>query len=262
MSEIGLLGDTHGNLRWVKFALWSFHERGITTIAQVGDFGIYAQGDLFLKGVRLELEKYGQTLYVVPGNHEDYDYIATIPVREDGWQHLRSNILLAPRGHRWEWGGLSFVALGGAPSVDRWARVSNPRKGQKAWWAEEAITPEDVAKVVEGGYADVMLCHDAPLRVAGIEKHIKHNPFGFKPQDLEYADEGRLLMDEAFKAVTPMVFVHGHYHTPIDEYVDNSHIIGLSCDQQNFSTGVLDTETLAAEALDIRSDYDIYTKRR
>jgi hypothetical protein len=40
MTKIGLLGDTHGNTNWTQFALWAFQNRGIRTIAQVGDFGI------------------------------------------------------------------------------------------------------------------------------------------------------------------------------------------------------------------------------
>jgi len=262
MTTIGLLGDTHGKTAWVLFALDLFAERGITTIAQVGDFGVWPDGDRFLKAVNLRLIKNGQELFVVPGNHESYDIIASVAVAEDGWQHLRSNILLAPRGHRWEWGGASFVALGGAPSVDRWARVSGPRgRNSKSWWAEEAITPDDVAKVVAGGYADVMLCHDAPHGVLTINANIAGNPHGFKQQDLEYAYEGRTLMTEAFTGVAPKVFVHGHYHFLVDEQVDNTHILGLNCDYQNFSLGALDTETLVAVPWDIRKDFNSYKSR-
>jgi hypothetical protein len=62
-----------------------------------------------------------------------------------------------PRGARFTVVGRSFVSLGGAPSIDFETRVPGGD-----WWPTEMITYEDVAHVVAGGTADVMLTHDAP----------------------------------------------------------------------------------------------------
>lgn len=264
--KIGLLGDTHANYGWIMYALNKFNREGVEVILQLGDFGIWpsVSNHGFLDRVNLLLKNYRQTLYVVPGNHEDYDQINAVPVAEDGWQHMRDRILLAPRGHRWEWDGVSFVALGGAPSVDRHWRL-NSGSG-KTWWAEEAITDEDVQKVIQGGYADVMVCHDAPSGVQTINQRIAGNPGGFKPWDLEYADEGRELLTKAFKAVAPSLFLHGHYHFLVTEHLNvqrgeqwhQCQILGLSKDLTNFSLGALDTETNEAHAWDVFLDYQQY----
>lgn len=264
--KIGLLGDTHGQTRWTLFALWNFHYHGIDTIVQLGDFGISntQSGHAFLKRVRLGLKNYGQTMYVVPGNHEDYDYIHSIPVNEDGWQELRNGILLAPRGHRWQWEDTSFVALGGAASVDRHWRTN--AKGSKSWWAEEALMPDDVTKVAEGGYADIMVSHDAPFcRV--IDEKIRGNPLGFKQWDLEYAHENRKLFDQAFHAVAPKAVIHGHYHFPVQDTVEvvrngetaEALVVGLDCDNSPRSMGSLDTETGVIDLWDVREDLARYT---
>src|SRR5690606_15320815 len=108
-----LLGDTHGNSRVVQDSLDRFAESGVTEILQVGDFGFWPgkPGEQFLAQVNTHLGNLCQTLYVTPGNHEDYTFLRYLHTREDGWQEARSHILVAPRGHRWEWEGVSFVSL-------------------------------------------------------------------------------------------------------------------------------------------------------
>ncbi len=267
--RIGLLGDVHGRIGWFRYAIDKFKREGIDTIVQLGDFGL---GDPFMYGKTLKslnnaLVRNGITFYVVPGNHENYDFIDSIPVEADGWQHLKSNILLAPRGHRWEWDGISFVALGGAPSVDRTWRIANELFSKtKSWFPGEAITPEDVAKVSAGGYADVMIGHDAPGGVVEIQRNIGGNPHGFKGVDILYAAEGRDLMTQAFRAVAPKFFFHGHYHFLVDEAIPverdgqyaQCHVLGLTNDQQNFSLGEFNTDSLTAWAWDIKEDYNKY----
>lgn len=269
MTKIGLLGDTHMNRRWVLYALNKFYREGVTKIIQVGDFGIYNHlaGQYFFKDVQERLEMYGQTLYVVEGNHEDYDYLETFPAQEDGFRHLRQNILVPARGHRWEWDGVSFVALGGAPSVDRTFRLENTHGKNKLWWPQEAITPEDVAKTIEGGYADVMIGHDAPF-VPTIDARIGGNPQGFNKLDLDYAYEGRKLMQKAFEYVVPRIFLHGHYHFKVDEVVpikkpfedptSYCHVLCFTNEFTQDALGILDTDLVQAYHLDYRADFALY----
>ncbi|MGL4999446.1 MAG: metallophosphoesterase family protein [Cetobacterium sp.] len=218
MTTIGFLGDTHGQQRWTRFALWAFAQRGINTVVQVGDFGIGKRGDNFHTFVETTCAEFGITLWVVPGNHENYDTIENIPENEDGTLHLTEHISILPRGFRWEWEGRTFVALGGAPSVDRMWRLEDERqfKGQKLWWIQEMITVDDVAKTVAGGYADVMVGHDAPKCVQ-IDSKIEKTKHMWNPVDLYYAAEGRELMEEATSKVQPALFFHGHYHFKVDQ---------------------------------------------
>lgn len=245
--KIGILGDTHGNTATVFNMLDRFKANGISNIVQVGDFGFWPgnPGMTFLREVNTHLSKNEQTLYVVPGNHEDYRFINSLHVHEDGWMRARENILVAPRGFRWEWEGVSFVALGGAPSVDRaWRRDFQRRNGHPVWWPEEDITREDMDKTISGGEADVMIAHDAPYGVPAVERGIAGNPLGFESEDIAYADVGRQKMREVVEHVKPKIFFHGHYHWKVDDVLeleDSSvtHIKGMAADGAPMSVGIL-----------------------
>lgn len=257
MTRIGVVGDTHGSIAVTKMILEYLKGEGLSDIYHVGDFGFWpgAPGGLFLSEINTLLSDLGQTLYVIPGNHEDYNQIRGFRPREDGWLVARENILVAPRGHRWLIGGTSFVALGGAPSVDREWRIREMRKsGFPLWWKEEDITQEDMDRTVMGGQADVMIAHDAPFGVPGVESGIEGNPFNFTEADLRYAYEGRLKMREVVDIVRPKIFFHGHYHWKVDDTLeifnedtgldDTTRVLGLAADGMPYSSGILDTETL------------------
>lgn len=268
--KIGLLGDTHGNETWMMYAIERFREQEITTVLQLGDLGVWPGSSPMWTRVNRALADAEQCWYAVPGNHEDYDQINELDRDWDGWQEFRSNIYLAPRGLRWKWGEMQFVALGGAPSVDRSFRARSFAgefvKNPNGWWPEEAITDSDVAEVAKGGHADVMVAHDAPLGVKTIESRIASNPHGFKQVDLQYAAEGRKLMTEAFEAVQPRFFFHGHYHFQVIEEVqtDRGHCVvaGFSCDGEDYSMGAFDTESRSVEFWKAVSGYRAFLRSR
>lgn len=262
---VGFLGDLHGNLAAGRFMLWSMQKLGVTVVFHVGDFGIYSDnnGMKFASKMNEYAAACGITLIVVPGNHENWRIINEMTgENRTELAKYRENIFIAPRGWRGEFGGMSFVALGGAPSVDRTWRMQydalskNQYQANKHWYWEEQITGADVDYVKEGGYADVMICHDAPNGIQGIDRIIRGNPHGFHIADLLYAQEGRILLTEAFKAVSPKFFFHGHYHFPVNEEIRShnddgwTHIYGLDCEFKNYSMAVLDTDTQTVEPID------------
>lgn len=269
--RIGLLGDTHGDEKWMLYCIDKFRREGITKVLQLGDLGIDndQHSKLVWNKIERALAEANQMWFVTPGNHENYDYINTLsPFAGGELLELRPHILLFPRGYRFEWDGISFVSLGGAPSIDfTWRkRDDEGRLVRRRWWSEEFITPEDVAKVTEGGHADVMLAHDAPLGIVQITKRIFSNPGGFDKAGLDYAYEGRLVMTEAFNAVQPEFFFHGHYHFKVSEFVDlpnggTCHIVGLTANPQasggfaRYALGEFDTEQRTAAIWDVKDDY-------
>lgn len=268
--KIGILGDTHMQTQWTLFALWKFHKEGITKVIQVGDFGIAqtVPGERFLNAVNTAAHAYGIELYVVPGNHEDWNYINQLTAgNRQRWAYLRDNIILAPRGIRWEWDGVKFVALGGAPSVDRTWRledqhfITDPK--QHLWFPGEMITWEDVEYVAAGGYADVMIGHDAPENVPTIEAQISRSQYMWNPADLLYAADGRRRYTEAFKAVAPKTVFHGHYHFKVDDMIpagngEWANVLGLECDGMAHALGHYDTEEKKGYVWNVRRDIGEY----
>lgn len=136
-GRVGFAGDWHGNLPWAKRCLERFAAEGITTVYQVGDFGLWPgpSGKKFLRVVNATCERAQLRLVVVPGNHEDYDRVKAMRTDDEGWLFLRDypRIRFAPRGHAWtDARGSRFAALGGAGSIDR-----NLRRPGVSWWPEE-----------------------------------------------------------------------------------------------------------------------------
>lgn len=200
--EIAVAGDWHANITWSVRCLRHLHSFGVREVFQLGDFGIWPgqHGTDYLDFIQQTLEELDMRVVVTPGNHEDYHQIAQMPI-EDHDDHAaqtqfdplgpvqwaRQRIALLPRGHRFTRGGWSFVSLGGAPSADLEHRITGV-----SWWSEEMITDDDVAAVVAGGPADVMLTHDAPESQHSTDKvaRIIQTYLGCSVQVLAYAADG------------------------------------------------------------------------
>lgn len=236
---IGLVGDVHANTDWLKDVLDLFHRHDVFTVMQVGDLGVGMTSERDWDDVQIQLYENGQTIYAVPGNHENYDIIDRLRPDESGWLPYRPGIFLAPRGHRWEYDKRTFVALGGAGSVDRHFRINRQTPENRLWWPQEALTDIDVAKVVHAGHADIMVAHDAPQGVGQIETRLRHTSGLFRPWDLEYAEESRQRLTFAFRKVRPKFFIHGHFHFPVRDTFEDTEIVGL--DQDNAEYGSVGT---------------------
>lgn len=89
--KVALLGDTHGNEKWVLHALDLFASAGLSTIIQVGDLGVWPgrfAGKMWSR-IDAAVSERGQTMLVAPGNHEDYDVIDALEPNGDGWLRFR-----------------------------------------------------------------------------------------------------------------------------------------------------------------------------
>ncbi len=211
---IGVSGDWHGNTGWAKRVLSAFNDLNIKHIFQLGDFGIWGgqDGASYVRKINKWLTENDQTLYVTPGNHEDYVRINAAPFNDDGTQQYQvyDRIKLLPRGFRGQFLSdgkvVDWVSLGGANSIDFKGR----REGI-SWWREESITLADVYKVAERGTANLMFCHDAPAGVQ-ISYDRKSLDAGWHPDEVHYSNSGRETLRGAVDLVKPQVLFHGHFH--------------------------------------------------
>jgi Icc-related predicted phosphoesterase len=246
LEVIGVAGDWHGDTGWAVKAINAFADREIKLIVQLGDFGIWPgpNGVSYIEVIQRTLVKNKQTLYVVPGNHEDYAQIEKIQYGIDGLQHLTQNIKFIPRGFRATLGNRTFVTLGGANSIDREWRQPNID-----WWKEESITLGDVYRTVEGGKVDVMFAHDCPY---GVSLPLNHRDSGWTVEGLTYAQESRMMLRAAVDMVQPKLFMHGHYHTYYDNLTTlndsendyETRFVGLNMNKFPQSNALLTLETL------------------
>lgn len=215
-ERIGVAGDWHGNTGWMKKAVKKFADVGVTHVLHVGDFGFWPgnSGKKYLHKVNKELSLHGITLYVTLGNHEDYVQISALPEHPvlEGFVYNPDypNIVVATRGARWSWNGVTFVSLGGANSIDASGRTEGI-----SWWKEERISLGDIYRTISGGHADIMISHDCPAGVNIFGSH-RDEKNGWYPTDIAYAQESREALRQAVDGVKPNILFHGHYHKFLD----------------------------------------------
>ncbi len=251
MSKILLVGDTHGNDNFFGLACSTAAEYGCDKLFQVGDFGYWAHykaGVDFLDACEAHLRDNNLKGYWLDGNHENHPLLRELygPGGVDhnpdfqGFWKIRHNILYAPRGLRWEWDYITFMALGGAYSVDKEFR----REGL-SWWPEESITEEEAEFAMSGGYVDVMLTHDAP---EGTDIPCLRRQRALRRDMFPESTQQRLLLRRVVDAVRPKMLVHGHYHNRYSDNLNGTVIEGLGADMQplNEAVTVFDTDVFHA----------------
>lgn len=224
-----LAGDWHGDAAWARHVIRHVPvgANGRRLIIQLGDFGVWPgqSGTRYLDSVAAELAEANATCFFVDGNHEDFPQLARYPIRRDGLREVRPRLFHLPRGTRWTWKGIRFLALGGATSLDRPWRTAGVD-----WWPDEELTRADLARAIGGGACDVMLTHDAP---SGIDVPGLPPTSTWQPAEVERAHRHRDLLREVVDAVQPKGLVHGHFHSRYDAElaVDGGHrvsVIGLA----------------------------------
>ncbi len=216
MVRLLLVGDSHANTTWwaqavVPTALRCRAER----IIQLGDFGYWprhTKGRRFLATVAAGAERSRIPVDFIDGNHEDHESLtrrATAPYEvAPGVRHL-------PRGYRFELGGVRFLALGGAHSVDR-----RLRKVGVNWFADETLDLTDLERAEVGAPVDVVLAHDtftgydlpASLAVADIPEWLA--------REFASSRAHRDLVRTVIDSVGPTLVVHGHYHARYGGQID------------------------------------------
>jgi hypothetical protein len=233
VRHVAFAGDWHGISSYADRMLQTLPDE-VQVVLHTGDFG-YQFDPRMLDEYQASAEKSGVTIMFVDGNHENFDELGAYPIDPDlGVRVLRCNVWHLPRGTRWQWCGLEFLALGGAPSVDKAWR--NPGT---SWWPQETITQDDAHKAVAGGRADVMICHDTP---AGYEIPGLMPPGTFPTVALVEADAHRELLRSIVDEVQPAFLWHGHYHSRYQQTVQISGsqltITGLDCDGSTYEQNI------------------------
>ena len=252
--RIGLIGDAHGDLDFLLAAVHALHDRGVDSIAQLGDFGMIWHHDhrdwQRLERLNTELAALGRHLLVVTGNHENYDAIAAMPVDADGVRRLGPTWIL-PRSGRGTAAGRSLGWLSGAASIDL------NRRGPASWWAAELPTDEETVAFLTGGPVDIVLAHDA-LATRHLAERLARTDDLWDPDGRAYAEYGRTIFTARVLRVLADggLVASGHYHArvsvgevltrPNGEPVQARNEI-LSSQFNGDSVGVLDTTTLAVQ---------------
>ena len=156
------LGDVHAESPLMRDFLNSEEKYCL----QLGDFGfIFKYNDWKWNRFLNHFEKNypNKMIFTVLGNHENYDSIEKMPVKDmfgARCRKIRSNVYAIERGEILSIEGLNILCIGGADSIDKaW------RQDGISWWAQEKISDTDVKKTVEKGSTcsfDMVCSHAMP----------------------------------------------------------------------------------------------------
>lgn len=156
------LGDVHAESPLMRDFLNSEEKYCL----QLGDFGfIFKYNDWKWNRFLNHFEKNypNKMIFTVLGNHENYDSIEKMPVKDifgAKCRKIRSNIYAVERGEILSIEGLNILCIGGADSIDKaW------RQDGISWWTQEKISDTDIEKTVEKGLTcsfDMICSHAMP----------------------------------------------------------------------------------------------------
>lgn len=231
-------GDWHGNTEHAQRTIAKAGDLKIQHVIQVGDFGLwthYFDGQVFLDEVQESARANNLSVYVVGGNHENWDHWNWITSNfpgAKGFAAVRSRVLLSPKTNSWSWAGKKFGIAGGAVSVDKDDRLLTERGGvhmspsgfmanygrgsgsRTQWWPDEQFTEDDYSAFVRDvGRVDYLFTHDCS----------DYTPFHdrLKP-DLD-SKAHRQRIDKVIAHSQASLHVHGHMHTRYDWENSRSH---------------------------------------
>lgn len=272
--KILLAGDTHMDTEHFEYLAETAAILGAEKIFVLGDFGAWEHtpnGVEFMDEVDLTSEITGIKTYFLDGNHDKTSLVVSKygkMLDGEGFMICRSNLLYAPRGHRWTWGSKKFIALGGAYSTDKqtrlgWELAEEKKLYQflnlygvdmrgttdvaylpefsfagKYWFPEEEMSDEDMDKIlIDKTPVDIMLTHDKPRST-----HPKWNR-----KDIFECHPNQDRIQKAMTILTPKELFHGHLHYRYTDDVrcgdDDEHTVvtGLDCNSEA-SAGTGDRE--------------------
>lgn len=213
---IYITGDTHGDIDISKLNMKNFpHQKDLTKqdyVIILGDFGLVWDNSAQELYWQEWLNDKPWTTLFIDGNHDNHPLIWSyplVPMFGDMVCQISDSIFYLQRGHVYDIEGNSFLALGGAESIDKEYRIPDV-----SWWATESIRPGDyelaLRNVIERGGVDYILTHAAPRSAESVM-----STYIYPTQSSRYL-ENLLYRVPSFKA-----WFFGHYHVDQPVYLND-----------------------------------------
>ena len=203
---IYLAGDTHIPIDIGKLDAFDFPQQNHMTrddyVIILGDFGLYwKDNDVFYKWYEW-LNQRNFTVLWVDGNHENFDWIATLPKSEwnGGIVQRDGNIIHLMRGNIYTIEEQTFFIFGGAYSIDKAYRTPG-----LSWWKAEEYNDKEkdlaLSNLAKYDYkVDYVLTHACPYSIKQIM--------------FDFHDDTRteLFLEEIKSKISYKDWYFGHYH--------------------------------------------------
>lgn len=250
MTTIMLAGDVHGRLDHVRDLCKWANKAGCQRLVMLGDWGFTwdpAEVDRYLLRQSELAEEFGLELAFIDGNHENFDVLEDLGAfgAEEAVE-ISPHLWYLPRGSVQEWGGLRWLACGGAVSVDKDPMPGWPGRTEGvSWWPQELITEADVERCKAQGQVDILLSHDAPPTL-GLQAYLdEYSRIIRLPYKLDaLSEKSRQYIAEIVLECRPEFVFHGHYHHRYNGTFDHgddfvTKVIGIDRDKQGAKSYVI-----------------------
>ncbi|MDL2287459.1 metallophosphoesterase [Eubacteriales bacterium OttesenSCG-928-G02] len=221
---IYLTGDTHGDFWRIEKFIFNHETSQNDIMIILGDAGINYYDDMRCEKLKAYLSRFPLTFLCVHGNHENRPQ-NILSYEESYWnggiiysEKEYPNLLFAKDGEIYDINGRSFVAIGGAYSIDKTWRIE---KGY-GWWEDEQPS-ELIKQEVEhslkqvGNKVDVVLSHTCPYKYVPREKFLK------RIVQSEVDNSTEQWLDAIEENLDYKKWYCGHYHTY--KQIDKMHFL-------------------------------------
>lgn len=211
-----ITGDCHGRvaerIRYIQLNMEEY-EPEETAIVILGDVGLNYYLNKTDQKNKIEVSRYGYTIYCVRGNHE------ARPSEELGMKLVNDDSVGGPVWieeqfplirYFTDWGiyninGLKTLVIGGAYSVDKYHRLANGWK----WFENEQLTHYEMTaceKNIEYKEFDLVLTHTCPLSVQPVDLFLNCIDQSKVDNTME------IWLDSLLRKTPWKIHLFGHYH--------------------------------------------------
>jgi predicted phosphodiesterase len=203
---IMLLGDIHGDIGVLKFAIADAVQKGAKALIQVGDLGLMQHSGIDTGFYRVTKDS-PIPIYFIEGNHDDCS--RWLDIKEVSKVFPDGNLWYVPRGTVMEIDGRTIAFMGGAASIDKSYRLRQAMH----WDPKEEVTREDIELLIknaEGKKVDMFITHCPPQTV--IDEHFDPKFKLYFGVTIDWTDPSQGLIEEAWKALDYPYIYSGHMH--------------------------------------------------
>lgn len=251
MSRLFVCGDMHGReFDSMKINTKQWEEIKQLTkedvLIQLGDFGWLWDQPYENKEQEYWLDKLAGmrcTFAVVPGNHDNYDLIESLPLIKKWGGSVRvlkrekerlpktqkgltknkyseGELYFFERGEVYNINGKTFWIMGGALSIDKDIRMPGI-----SWWDRELPSYQEMNKGMENldkvnWSVDYVLTHTCPVSIMAAMLKIKYK------SEIKYSDPTSTYLQEVLKDIKFKEWHFGHFHQDIVKKYPNGEVFG------------------------------------
>lgn len=205
-----LLGDIHGDIGVLKFAIADAVQKGAKALIQVGDFGLMQHSGIDTGFYRVTKDS-PIPIYFIEGNHDDCS--RWLDIKEVSKVFPDGNLWYVPRGTVMEIDGRTIAFMGGAASIDKSYRLRQAMH----WDPKEEVTREDIELLIknaDGKKVDMFITHCPPQTV--IDEHFDPKFKLYFGVTIDWTDPSQGLIEEAWKALDYPYIYSGHMHRCVE----------------------------------------------